>query len=122
MTEQPDREQFKRLVTEAAFTDPDSGRVTVHSLLGPLGADWDLDDVLTLIDNAREVSWDPHPGVASHELRVITTDHSLDSVMHQLGLTPTELVYWFDVRAPQPTEPATQNSPNQDITRTDTDR
>lgn len=117
MTEQPDREQFKRRATEAAFTDPDSGRVTVHSFLGPLGADWDLDDVLTLIDNAREVSWNPHPGVSSHELRVITTDSPLDSVMHQLGLPPTELVYWFDVRAPQPTKPATQDS-----TRTDTNR
>jgi hypothetical protein len=54
-----DREEAKRLATDQAFTS--DGRTIVHSVSvgGPfmLGADWDLDGVLTEIDNAEEVMW-----------------------------------------------------------------
>ena len=54
----------------AAFTCPFSGRVIVHSILnGWIGADWDLDELLTLIRSADGLYW--QDGMAGHDLAVI---------------------------------------------------
>lgn len=47
------------------------GRRIIHSFLGFLGADWDLDGVVDLIDKARGVYW-VH-GFDGHDLAVLTT-------------------------------------------------
>lgn len=52
----------KHLATQAAWTVQDEetgtpGRTVIHSRAGGIGADWDLDDVLTFIDDADEVGF-----------------------------------------------------------------
>jgi hypothetical protein len=100
-TSSPDRETVARLMRDAAETDPDSGRVTVHSLLGGIGADWDLDDALALVKQARAVSWLPHPLAPGHGLCVLAEDAQVSAVLRDVGLNSVgELTYWFAVPVP----------------------
>lgn len=48
-----DRESYKRAVTGSAFETPE-GRRLHHCFLGGIGADWDEDAVLDLLDRAPE--------------------------------------------------------------------
>lgn len=61
------------------------GRRVIHSFLGSLGADWNLDSVLDLIDGAEGVYW--QAGFSGHDLAVITT-------------SDRRLQYNFDVKRP----------------------
>jgi hypothetical protein len=61
------------------ITDPDAsdcGRTIVHSVAigGPLmlGADWDLDDVVTELWSAREIAW--FDDFMGHELALISAE------------------------------------------------
>jgi hypothetical protein len=62
--------------TAAAFTDED-GRTIVHSvMIGGrlmLGADWDLVDLVTEINRAKELMWFEDP--MGHDLALMTTDN-----------------------------------------------
>jgi hypothetical protein len=73
-------EQARQALTTAAWTvdDPESadhGRTLVHCLLGGIGADWDLDAALALVDGARDIRWVPH--LLAHDLAVIAEDGRL---------------------------------------------
>jgi hypothetical protein len=72
-------EEAAQYLTESAFevTDPESedfGRKIVHSYADGLGADWDLQDVLGLLDEARDIAWLPGPFTLGHDLAVLTAE------------------------------------------------
>lgn len=63
------------------------GRRIIHSFLsGSFGADWDLPDVIDLIDAAEDVHWQDN--MFNHDLAVITT------------VEGRRLQYNFDVKRP----------------------
>lgn len=55
-------------VRARAFTT-DEGRAIVHCFSGTLGADWDLDGVVSLIEGADDIAW--LPNIFGHELAVL---------------------------------------------------
>lgn len=64
-------------LTEAAFevTDEESsdfGRKIVHCYSAGFGADWDLDNVVAEVENAREIRWVDH--LLGHNLLVVSKD------------------------------------------------
>jgi hypothetical protein len=60
------------------------GRRLVHSFLGCIGADWDEDDVIALIQRADECRWGV--GFAGHDLLVVADGKQ----------------YFFRVQRPEP--------------------
>jgi hypothetical protein len=102
-----DRAALKRWVQEHAFHyHPDEGesRLIVHSLLGGLGADWDLVDVLDVIDDAASTGFVDH--IMAHHLRVDTVTEGGDDGAGR------KRTYYFEVPAmpaiPAPVEPDQQ--------------
>ena len=99
------RAEVKALATQQAFEAAqecphcggsgqiEGGRKIIHSFLnGWIGADWDLDEVLALIDRAEEVGW--VNGFAGHDLAVRTRHEDPSGRV---------LVYTFQVsREPRP--------------------
>lgn len=85
------KDAAKEAVRAGAFTIGEdyegAGRVIVHCFIGMIGADWDLDTVLTEIDNAEEIGWTRH--LFGHELAVL-------SALHDGRRT----LYHFDVKQP----------------------
>lgn len=59
------------LVTAAAFTTGE-GRRIIHTFVETLGADWDLQDALRFIAEARDIRW--RFSMLGHELRVAGYD------------------------------------------------
>jgi len=99
------KDAAKEAARAGAFTigeDYDgAGRVILHSLLsGWIGADWDLDAVLALIDAAHVVCW--QDGIAHHDLCVVADDPK--------QAAGGRLQYNFDVRRPADVLPAAVTS------------
>lgn len=73
-------EEVKARVRASAFEGA-TGRRTVHSFSPPpmmLGADWDEDKLLEVIDEAEEVRWlDPGDALVGHELALVHKGHIL---------------------------------------------
>lgn len=72
-------EEATGFLTGAAFevTDPESdefGRRIVHCLAGGMGADWDLEGALAILDDARDIAWLPGPFTAGHDLAVLDAE------------------------------------------------
>jgi len=61
------REIIEQVRAQAFVLPDDEGRV-VHSFLGSFGANWDVEDVVTMINEAKEVAWVNN--VLDHNLRV----------------------------------------------------
>ena len=79
------KDQAVELLRQAAWTEtiaacghtgctdhPGPGRTRIHSFLGGLGADHDVDDAENIIRAADKVGW--LPNVFSHDLHVRTSD------------------------------------------------
>jgi hypothetical protein len=85
------KDAAKEAVRAGAFTIAedyeDAGRVIVHCLSGFIGADWDLEAVLTEIDNAEEVAWTQH--LLGHDLAVLSAPRD-----------GQRMLYHFDVKQP----------------------
>lgn len=62
------KQDAAEIARAAAFTDEEDGRTTLHSFLGGIGADHDLDSVLKHIEAADEVAWADH--LFHHDLAV----------------------------------------------------
>lgn len=92
-----DRADVIQRVRDAAWPETDddgkTGRRLVHSRLGGLGADWDVDAVVALVERADVVAWEPTPLGFGHDLVVVEAT----------GRTP----YRFEVPAPRTPAPPT---------------
>lgn len=65
--------------TAVRYDDPDHdafGRTHIHCLLGPFGADWDLDDAIRLLSQATDIGWVEH--LIGHDLAVVANVTSFD--------------------------------------------
>lgn len=101
MTRLADRDEARLLASEHAWEEgvdcphcggsgrAEGGRKRIHSVLGGIGADWDLDEVLAAIDSAVEVRWGD--GFMDHDLLVVVPND---------GLAGRYLVYAFQVPSP----------------------
>jgi hypothetical protein len=78
-----DKETASAALRDAAFTSEVDGRTTVHSFLGGIGADHDLDLALGLVIDAEEIAW------TTHLLR------------HDLAVRVDGRVYHYDVPRPE---------------------
>lgn len=68
-----------RAMRAAAFTIGEefegAGRVIVHTLAGPFGADWDLDSAVAVLADAQRIAW--QDSITRHDLAVVTAEGRL---------------------------------------------
>jgi hypothetical protein len=63
------KEEAAEVLRGAAFTNEEDGRTTVHSFLGTIGADHDLDDALARVEKSDDRAWVTH--MIQHDLAVL---------------------------------------------------
>lgn len=63
-------DEAEAALRDAARYREDDGRTLVHCFLGFIGADWDLDDVLAELPDARDIAW--LDDIFGHDLAVLT--------------------------------------------------
>lgn len=80
------KDEAKDALRAAAFTSEEDGRTTVHSFLGFVGADHDLDAALEKVDQADEVAWATH------------------MIHHDLAVRIGDRIYRYDVPRPERTQ------------------
>lgn len=70
--EQPAPEEDAACGHPGCTDHPGQGRLRIHTMLGPIGADWDLTNAEEFVRTAQRCAWVPHS--LQHELGVIGAD------------------------------------------------